>query len=246
MIIDDAGMGMSKYKIISSFLQKFYQNRNKPIKILEAGCGRKWLIDLGSIKFKITGVDNDKKAIEIRQKNVGNIEKYIIGDLRTVGFKKEEFDLIYCCEVIEHIRGAKEVIDNFFEWLIPGGLLVLVFPDRDTAIGTITRITPHWFHVAFIKHIFKNPNAGKPGFAPYPTYYDKIVSRHGFCKYIRERNYKIFLEYRGPAFDKYLQQKLNRYAIFILKVVFHIIQYFSSGRISAEHGGLIYVIQKTK
>ena len=35
--------------------------------------------------------------------------------------------------------------------------------------GLITKFTPHFVHVAFYRIVHNNPNAGKPGYFPYPT-----------------------------------------------------------------------------
>jgi 2-polyprenyl-3-methyl-5-hydroxy-6-metoxy-1,4-benzoquinol methylase len=105
-----------------------------------------------TIKFfycLIIGVEYDKRVLERRRTSKGDLAMAIAGDSRTISFKKEEFDCIYCFDVLANINGAKEVIDNCFEWLKPQGLLILVIPDRETVFCFISRITPLWFHVAF-------------------------------------------------------------------------------------------------
>ena len=38
--------------------------RGRELQILEAGCGRKWPIDLSGVRYRLTGVDLDAKALE--------------------------------------------------------------------------------------------------------------------------------------------------------------------------------------
>jgi 2-polyprenyl-3-methyl-5-hydroxy-6-metoxy-1,4-benzoquinol methylase len=238
-LLDPENYWRQRKKVIVSLLKDYFKNRIEPIKILDAGCGIGWHMNLGSIPFQIIGVDHSKKELEMRQTSKGDLALAIVGDLRTISFKRREFDCIYCFDVIEHLDGAKNVIDNFFEWLRPGGLLVLVFPDRETVFGFITRITPFWFHVAFSKYILGSQNAGKPGFGPYPTCYDKIVSRRGIHEYSNRHNFKILLEY--GVFQKLF--KRSTLGLLLRLVIAKLFHYFSFGRLSADHNSLVYVIR---
>jgi hypothetical protein len=40
--------------------------------------------------------------------------------------------------------------------------------------GVITKFTPHWFHVAVYRYWLGNKNAGKPGYAPFPTFLKEL------------------------------------------------------------------------
>ena len=150
---------------------------------LEAGCGRKWPLKLCGVEYLLDGVDIDKNALEIRKNKVKDLDKAILGDLRCVNLKENEYDVIYCSYVLEHIQNAKEVLINFHRWLKPGGLLILKIPDRNSVFGYITRITPLWIHIAYKKYIRGNRHAGKTGFDPYPTFHDSVISREGIHKY---------------------------------------------------------------
>lgn len=56
-------------------------------------------------------------------------------------------------------------------------------PDRDSAQGFFARVTPHWAHVLYYRWAWQMKNAGKPGFAPYRTVYDWVVSRSGLFEF---------------------------------------------------------------
>ncbi len=240
-LLDAENYWRQRKKVIASFLKNYFIRRIEPIKILDAGCGIGWVIRLGSIPSQIIGIDYDKKILEMRQTSKGDLAMAIVGDLRTISFKREEFDCIYCFDVLEHISGAKEVIDSCFEWLKPQGLLVLVFPDRETVFGFLTRITPFWFHVAFYKYIKGSQNAGKPGFGPCPTYYDKIVSQRGINEYCYSHNHKVLLEY-GVCQKLFKSEFLD---LLLRRVAAKLLYFLSIGRLSDSHNGLVYVIQKT-
>jgi hypothetical protein len=85
--------------------------------------------------------------------------------------------------VLEHVRGAEQVLENFVQWLRPGGILILRVPDRNSVQGFLARLTPHWAHVLYYRWAWRMKDAGKPGFAPYPTIYDRVVSVSGLRRF---------------------------------------------------------------
>ncbi|HEY7888894.1 MAG TPA: methyltransferase domain-containing protein [Steroidobacteraceae bacterium] len=150
-----------------------------PVRILEAGCGRNWPLKL-SVPFTLTGLDLDADALAART----DLHQAVVGDLRTADFAPHSFDVIYNAFVLEHVSGARQVLDRFMRWLAPGGMLILKVPDRDSAYGFLTRMTPFWAHVMIYRHVLGYRQAGTLGHGPYRTYYDRVVSERGlrsFC-----------------------------------------------------------------
>ena len=166
--------------------------RNGPLHILEAGCGTQWPLRLEGVEYRLTGIDVDRDAIAVRQRTARPTDRLMYGDLRLrEQFPAEEFDAIYNSFVLEHVDGAERVLDNFIHWLKPGGTLILRIPDGDSVYGFVTRTTPFWFHVLYKKYVQKMPNAGKPGYDPFPVFYDDVVSRRGIHRYCAERGCKV-------------------------------------------------------
>jgi len=151
-----------------------------PLRILEAGCGRRWPLKL-SVPFHLTGVDLDRDALAART----DLDQRVVGDLRTVRFAPSSFDVIYSAFVLEHVRGAQQVLEHFVRWLAPGGMLILKVPDRDSAYGFLTRVTPFWAHVMFHRYVLREKGAGTPGHGPYPTYHDEVISQRGLREFCR-------------------------------------------------------------
>lgn len=238
-LLDTEQRIMHRNEILSSFVQTHFSIKDGLINILEAGCGQKWPLDLADIDYKLTGVDISKEALEIRKENEGDLDRTIVDDLRNVKLDREEFDIVYCRDVLEHINGAEQVLTNFFKWLKNKGLIIVMFPDRDSVFGFITRFSPHWIHILYRKYILKFPNAGKPGFAPFPTYYDKIVSRYAFHDYCKSHGHNIVLEYGFP-----LNWKKTGWLAPGIKVMLKIFHYLSFGKLAADYGGLVYIIEK--
>ncbi|HTQ36124.1 MAG TPA: methyltransferase domain-containing protein [Steroidobacteraceae bacterium] len=152
--------------------------------VLEAGCGREWYFRMEGIDYELTGIDLDAEALKARQEIKKDLTHGIVGDLRTAQLPAATFDLVYNAYVLEHVAGAELVLRNMVHWLKPGGLLIVRVPDKDSVQGFLARTTPHFFHVWYYRWVWKLKDAGKPGFAPYPTVYDEVISRAGmrdFC-----------------------------------------------------------------
>jgi SAM-dependent methyltransferase len=208
----------------------------KRLRILEAGCGRRWPLHLDGLRYTLTGVDIDRHGLEARQKLEGDLDEAILGDLRHVELPASSFDVIYSSYVLEHIDGAEQVLDNFARWLKEGGLVLLMIPDRDTVWGFVTRITPYWFHVAFKRFTQKNPNAGQPGFGPFPTHHDRVVSRRGIHAYCRRGSLQILHEH-GRVFQP-------KRGILLMTLVTKAVALLSLGRLESRHSDVIFVLQK--
>lgn len=210
----------------------------RPLKILEAGCGQSWGLKVNGIPYHLTGIDLDTDALMIRKYKTGDLDEIIVGDLCNADLPEKEYDVIYNSFVLEHIDGAEGVLKNFCKWLKPGGIIILRLPDRNSAYGFLARITPFWIHVFYKKYVMGNPNAGKPGFDPYPVYYDPVVSQKGirsFCS----RNDLIIREEWGHPFPS----EWDRYP-FALSLTAKVLHFLSFRRLAYSHNNLMYVLQK--
>jgi SAM-dependent methyltransferase len=179
---------------VLDYIRSYAQGRDE-IGILEAGCGRRWPYDLSGLRYVLTGVDVNADALRIRQQEKKDLHHIVLGDLRTVHFERQCFDIIYSAFVLEHVPQVAQVLANFLEWLKPGGLLILKFPDRDSVYGFVTRVTPFWFHVLYKRYLVGNPNAGKPGYGPFPTVHEEIIGRRAFHAFVRQNGLIMRKEY---------------------------------------------------
>jgi SAM-dependent methyltransferase len=208
----------------------------QPLQILEAGCGRRWPLRLDGVRYTLTGVDLDEPGLEARKHQERDLDEAILGDLRTVELEGDRFDAIYSSYVLEHIDGAERVLDNFVRWLKDGGLILLMIPDRDSVWGFVTRITPFWFHVAFKRYAQRDPNAGKPGYAPFPTHHDRVVSRRGIREYCRTHGLTVKHEH-ARVFEP-------KRARLLIRAATKLIGWLSLGRLESRHSDVIFVLEK--
>lgn len=217
-------------QIVADHIRRYAHGMGQ-IDILEAGCGRRWPYKLDDVRYVLTGVDVNEDALRIRQREKKDLDHVILGDLRTVQLDRHHFDIIYSAFVLEHIPQAELVLTNFLAWLKPGGLLILKFPDRDSVYGFVTRMTPYWFHVLYKRYLVGNPNAGKPGFGPFPTVHEEIIARRAFHAFIRRSQLTIEQEYGFGTLPTF--QRLGT----------RVFAGLSLGRLVADYYNLLYVLR---
>ena len=209
----------------------------EPIQILEAGCGRAWTVPLEGIRYRLTGLDMDPEALRARVESVGDLDEAIVGDLRTATLPEGRFDVIFCAYVLEHVPDPIVVLENFRRWLQPHGLIIIRVPDPDSVYGFLARITPHWFHVAIYRYVFGNPNAGKPGFAPYPTHYDRLISFRGMAAFCETNDLYLREAVAHYQFGRSMRSRALTWMTSILGRL-------SLGRLSGDHNNLTFIIER--
>lgn len=210
------------------------------LRILEAGCGNKWQLSLKGLQYSLSGIDLDEDALRLRQARFKDLDEVIVGDLRTISLPRAQYDVIYTAYVLEHVSNVPLVLANFNRWLKPGGLMIIKVPDRDSVYGFIARNTPHWLHVYYYRFIKGNKNAGKPGYLPYPTVYDKALARNRMLTFCEQQGLSV----KG-VFGKnnYLRKRSARDRV--IKVFVRLVNLFSFGKLAWHYNDLIYIIEKS-
>jgi SAM-dependent methyltransferase len=197
-----------------------------PLRILEAGCGRRWPLKL-AVPFTLTGLDLDPDALAART----DLDQAVVADLRTVEFAPDSFDVIYSAFVLEHVHGAQRVLESFARWLAPGGMLILQVPDRDSAYGFLARMTPFWTHVMFHRYMLRQRHAGTVGHPPYPTSYDEVISERGLREFCRRNAFTTPEVYQLCSYAK---DRPVRLAAFLTSML-------SGGRLAWRHNNLLFI-----
>lgn len=100
-------------------------------KVLDVGCGPGPLeVYLKKHGFKyVEAIDYAPEGIKIARKNTPEYN-YKIGDVKDIDviYAGQFFDLIFCCQVLEHIPDYQRVLRNMFNLLVDGGLMVISTP----------------------------------------------------------------------------------------------------------------------
>jgi SAM-dependent methyltransferase len=160
----------------------------RTLRVLEAGAGSRSHIRLGA-NTELVGIDICQEQLD---KNPELKEK-ILGDIQTFPLQPSSFDIIFCWDVLEHLKYPDQAVKNFLSAVREGGLIVLGAPVVNSMKGMITKYSPHWFHVLVYRHLLGNKNAGKPGFVPFPTFLKYSMSPRALQRFASEN--KLTVEY---------------------------------------------------
>jgi len=108
---------------------------------LDVGCGAGLLTEpLARLGADVTGIDASLEVIEVARQHaaaMGLTIDYRVGDVQQLG---DQFDLITCMEVIEHVADPAEFVRALAKRLAPEGLLILSTPNA-TAWSRLMMIT---------------------------------------------------------------------------------------------------------
>lgn len=116
-----------EYLRIEALVLKYEKNINRPLHILDFGCGRGKFIDMFlSMRQNVTAVDLNKDYVFAAQKK--GISAFFPDDF--FAKSKGEFDVILLSHVIEHLNPEQlvELIPRLCGKLAQGGRLILVSP----------------------------------------------------------------------------------------------------------------------
>jgi len=123
-------------------------------RILEVGCGGGALLSrLTALGLReVVGVDWLRTSVDLARQR-GSRTRVIQGDACALPFADSKFDKIVAQHLIEHFEDTNEVLSEWRRVLRPGGLLVIVTPNRRF---------PHqeWFADPTHRHIFSRTDLG--------------------------------------------------------------------------------------
>jgi SAM-dependent methyltransferase len=227
-------------ELIAGAIRDQASGRPETLRILEAGCGRKWNIDLEGVDYRLTGVDLDGEALRYRADVIGDLDDWVVGDLRTVDLPEATFDVVFSAFVLEHISGAEQVLDRLLTALKDDGLLILRVPDGSSVYAFLARFLPFRLHVWYKRISEHDKEAGKPGHPPYPVVYDPIVTREGLNRYAADHGLTLQAEVgTNPHLDHVGRMKP------VLTWGQHTLAALSRGRLDGTHSNLTIVYRKS-
>ncbi|PIN75618.1 hypothetical protein COV18_02110 [Candidatus Woesearchaeota archaeon CG10_big_fil_rev_8_21_14_0_10_37_12] len=118
----------------------------KGAKLLDIGCGNGvFLSRMKTLGLNVYGVD------PFIQKDIPslNIKK---GELNTVGFTQESFDIITLNNVLEHVSDPDDTIKSAAKLLKTGGRIIIGVPNKN---GVLARLFgTYWAELDFPRHLF--------------------------------------------------------------------------------------------
>jgi 2-polyprenyl-6-hydroxyphenyl methylase/3-demethylubiquinone-9 3-methyltransferase len=96
------------------------------LRVLDVGCGGGLLAEeFARLGFAVTGVDPSNQSLAVARSHAASRQLRIIYQ-RAVGealpFAGASFDIVYCCDVLEHVADLERVIAESARVLRPGGV----------------------------------------------------------------------------------------------------------------------------
>jgi len=113
--------------LVENYVTEILKNKNsaESINVLDLGCGTGESIKFfKTLNFKIEWVGLDiENSPEVQSREDDN-EKFVSFDGINIPFPENFFDLIYCKQVLEHVRYPKELLTDVSRVLKPGGYFI--------------------------------------------------------------------------------------------------------------------------
>ena len=129
----------------------------KDKKLHDLGCGNGYFLKLISQKFKgllLSGSDISEEVIKQNQLKYSSV-KFHSQDIGTDVDVSNCYDIITCCEVIEHLKDPEIAINNIAKLLKPFGIAIVTVPRGK--VHSIDKMMGHCMH-------FKNADAFSKAF----------------------------------------------------------------------------------
>jgi SAM-dependent methyltransferase len=217
----------------------------KPVRILNAGCGRGGRYVPVARAPIVVGIDIDGGAGDTD----GRFDEHLVGDLETYDFGPRRFEVVYCWNVLEHLGDPRRALVNLISTLEPGGLVVLGAPHAASVKGLITRFTPHWFHEWIWRAVLaprRGAAAASTGGAagPFPTVLSRAMTPGALWAFARERalSVEFYREYEAWPQKKIRARLRVMGAAF--SAVCRIVRSLSFGRVTASATDVVIVLRK--
>ncbi len=136
----------------------FTECANPGMKVLDAGCSdaRGCTRNSPWEQMYIVGIDYEPSV-----KNNPFCNDALVGDLTTLPFEDDTFDIIHCRWVLEHIADPLITFREFRRILKPGGAFLALTPNLFHYASLGAQFSPHWFHRWWWREEYD----------PFPTYF---------------------------------------------------------------------------
>lgn len=143
--------------------------------VLDAGCGMGNITGRYCAAHKVTGIDEQKEAIEYCRKNCGG--EYIRTNLYKIPFPDDSFDLVLFLDAIEHFDRPLGVLTELKRVLKPGGRILICTMNYGSPLWHVLEHTWHRFFGGPCKPYSKDVH---------PTPYDARLLKEHCGKFFKE------------------------------------------------------------
>lgn len=162
-----------------NFIKKQILKKDKYFSIMDFGSGNGQMLSFLASKInfkKIYGIEYSQKGIDICKSTISGV--FVKKDLTKPNLNKiinEKFDVITCCDVLEHLDNPESVINNAFDLLKKDGQFFITLPggpmtEFDKSIGHRMHYSPSSLTNLLYRTKFKNFKVKTIGFPFFNLY----------------------------------------------------------------------------
>jgi ubiquinone/menaquinone biosynthesis C-methylase UbiE len=172
-----------KQKIILELVNKI-----KPELILDVGCGGGIFVRELKNKFKIFGCDISLELILSIPKENSKKKNFLVCRAEKLPFKKENFDLVICSELLEHLKEIDFALLEIYRVLKKKGYLIVTVPNLycyDSLEGKLGIVSKIINLINIFRKILKKEEIYKYGYNTHinkftPGEWENILSKNKF------------------------------------------------------------------
>jgi len=143
---------------ILSVLKDFTNDDLRTLNLLDIGSSTGIMTKLLSEHFSLTvGIDIDESAVAYAKNNFESPTlQFFIQDSMNIQFPQNSFDVINCSHIYEHVPDSKQLINEIYRVLKPGGLCFfgagnrLVFMEAHYKLPLLS-VVPKWLAHKYIR-----------------------------------------------------------------------------------------------
>jgi 2-polyprenyl-6-hydroxyphenyl methylase / 3-demethylubiquinone-9 3-methyltransferase len=122
-------LGMAAPRV--AYIQSVAERRGldlSSLRMLDVGCGGGLMAEeLARRGASVTGIDPSPASLQVAEahaKAEGLAIEYRVGRAEALPFEDGSFDLVYCCDVLEHVDNLDRALAQASRMLSPGGVFV--------------------------------------------------------------------------------------------------------------------------
>jgi 2-polyprenyl-3-methyl-5-hydroxy-6-metoxy-1,4-benzoquinol methylase len=126
--------GKERVERMSQFIKK------DEVFFLDVGCSTGFVVEAAkNANWKAEGIDLNPSAIEFGKKRGLDLD-----DIKLEQVKKNNYDAIGMFDVLEHVPNPKDILDQAYERLNPGGIIYVYVPNYNSASRVLMGADAHF------------------------------------------------------------------------------------------------------
>ncbi len=178
---------------VHDYYNKYIKGKNN-LRVLDIGCyvGTDIFMLPKTKDATYVGIDVSESVINqakvlAQVRNEENVEFKVQDANGKFGFSEEEFDIIICLELLEHVQNPTDVLKEMKRILKPGGIIIMSTPNADYIMNKIVKFLPKSFLNKIHKERVKDFTRSGKDFEVDPTVWDEDahISLFGYSDWRR-------------------------------------------------------------